>query len=68
MEEQIKEFTEQLKQAVTRFYEQTGAKAVDINVRISPYEISHKIGLEFYECENRDACRPVPGCGPACHD
>lgn len=66
MQDQIKEFAEQIKKSAMEFYEKSGAKCVDINVRISPYEMTHKIGFEFYECENREISRPVPGCGPAC--
>lgn len=60
MEKKINEFAEQLKRAVTQFHAETGAKVVDIQIRISPYEENHKIGLEFYGSENRDACK-VPG-------
>lgn len=65
MEKAIKEFESQLKDLATKFYEQTGAKCVDINIRISPFEESHKIGLEFYGGENRD-CQKAPG--GCCHD
>ena len=65
MENTIKEFETQLKGLVTKFYESTGAKCVDINIRISPYEESHKVLLEFNGYENRDCCKTPGGC---CHD
>ena len=65
MEKVIKDFECQLKELATKFYESTGAKMVDINIRISPYEETHKIGLEFYGGQSRDDCKKGPG---ACHD
>lgn len=62
MEKTIKDFERQLKELATVFYEATGAKSVDINIRITPYEESHKIGLEFYGGENRDGCKQPGGC------
>lgn len=64
MEKVIKEFETQLKDLATKIYESTGAKMVDINIRISPYEETHRIGLEFHGSENRD-CVKCPG---GCHD
>ena len=65
MEKAIKEFESQLKYLATKFYEQTGANCVDINIRVSPFEVSHKFGLEFFGDENRD-CQKAPG--GCCHD
>ena len=61
MEKVIKEIQSRLEQTANELCEATGAKCVNIDLRISPYEITQKIGLEFYESKNRD-----PGCGPAC--
>ena len=65
MQDQIKEFAEQMKKSAMEFYEKSGAKCVDINVRISPYEMTHKIGLEFYGCETPNSGSDrIPACGP----
>ena len=65
MEKAIKEIQNRLEQTANELCEATGAKSANIDLRISPYEITQKIGLEFYESKNRDCCK-VPGCGTAC--
>ena len=67
MEKAIKEIQSRLEQTAIELCEATGAKCVNFDLRISPYEITQKIGLEFYESKNRDCCK-VPGCGPGCKD
>ena len=62
MEKAIKEFETKLKEVATRFFESTGVKCVDINIRISPYDESHKVVLEFSGYENRDCCITPGGC------
>ena len=64
MEKAIKEIQSRLEQAANELCEATGAKCVNIDLRISPYEITQKIGLEFYESKDRDCCRAgsVPSC------
>jgi len=62
MKEVVKDFETQLKELVTRFYDAVGVKSVDINIRITPYEESHRINLEFFGCENRDTCKVNCGC------
>ena len=62
MEKAIEDLEKRLKELATEFYEATGAKSVDINIRITPFEESHKIGLEFYGGENRDVCKQPGGC------
>ena len=67
MQEQIQKFAEQMKKSAMEVCEKSGAKCVDINVRISPYEMTHKIVLEFYGCETPNSgSEHIPGRGPVC--
>ena len=65
MEKAIKEIKSRLEQAANELCEMTGAKCAHIDLHISPYEITQKIGLEFYESKDRDCCK-VSGGVPAC--
>ena len=62
MEKQIKAFTAELKRIVKEFYEATGATAIDVNVRISPYDLTHRVNVDFSGEERRDIARCCGGC------
>lgn len=64
MKEKIQELQRQLEALAAEFYEQSGAKMLNIEIRISPWETTHKIGLEFADGHDNKTCK-VPG---ACHD
>ena len=62
MEKEIKEFTAELKRMVKQFYEATGATAIDVNVRICPYDLTHRVALDFSGEERRDIATGCGGC------
>lgn len=64
MKEKIKEFQSQLEKLAAELYEESGAKALNIEIRITPWETTHKIGLEFADGHDNKT-GTVPG---ACHD
>lgn len=68
MKEKIQELQRKLEALATDFYQESGARMLNVEIRISPWETTHKIGLEFCDGHAHDAHepKPVPGCGPAC--
>lgn len=67
MKEKVKEMQSQLEKLATEFYNESGAKALNIEIRITPWETSHKIGLEFADGhDNNAATAKAPG--GCCHD
>ena len=64
MKETVKELQSALEKMATEFYEQSGAKTLYIEIRITPWETTHKIGLEFADGHDNKTCK-APG---ACHD
>ena len=67
MKETVKELQSALEKMATEFYEQSGAKALNIEIRITPWETTHKIGLEFADGHaNNAATAKAPG--GCCHD
>ena len=64
MKEKVKEMQSQLEKLATEFYNESGAKMLNIEIRITPRETTHKIGLEFAD-GNDNKTGTVPG---ACHD
>ena len=65
MKEKVKELQNALEKMATEFYEQSGAKMLNIEIRIAPWDTTHKIGLEFADGHDNKTCK-VPG--GACHD
>ena len=67
MKEKIQELQRQLEALAAEFYQESGARMLNVEIRISPFETTHKIGLEFWDGHSNTAQeKPVPGCGPAC--
>ena len=64
MKETVKELQSALEKMATEFYEQSGAKTLYIEIRITPWETTNKIGLEFADGHDNKTCKS-PG---ACHD
>ena len=64
MKEKIQELQRKLEALATDFYQESGAKMLNVEIWISPWDTTHKIGLEFSDGHAHDAL--VPGCGPAC--
>lgn len=65
MKEKVKEMQSQLEKLATEFYNESGAKELNIEIRISPWQTNHKISLEFADGhDNNNTCK-VPS---ACHD
>ena len=64
MKETVKEMQRQLEKMATEFYEESGAKALNIEIRITPWGTTNNIGLEFSDEHDNKTCK-VPG---ACHD
>lgn len=65
MKEKIKEMQSQLEKLATEFYNESGAKALDIQIRVTPWETTNKIVLEFADGHDNKTCG---GPGGACHD
>lgn len=65
MKEKIKEMQSQLEKLAAEFYNESGAKALDITIRITPWETTHKIVLEYAEGHDNNAATKAGGC---CHD
>lgn len=65
MKETVKELQSALEKMATEFYEESGAKALNIEIRITPWETTHKIGLEFADGHDNKTCKAPGGC---CHD
>lgn len=62
MKEKVKELQRQLEKLATEFFEESGAKMLNVEIRITPWETTHKIGLEFCDGHANDAqARPAPG-------
>ena len=55
MKEKVKEMQSQLEKLATEFYNESGAKALDVNIRITPWETTHKIVLEFADGHDNKA-------------
>ena len=67
MKENIQELQRQLETLANQFYQESGARTLRIEIQITPFETTHKIGLEFWDGHSNTAQeKPVPGCGPAC--
>lgn len=64
MKETVKELQSALEKMATEFYNESGAKMLNIEIRITPWETTHKIGLEFAGGHDQKT-GTVPG---ACHD
>ena len=64
MKEKIKELQRQLEALATEFYQESGANVLNIDIRITQWETTHKIGLEFADGHDKKTCK-APG---ACHD
>ena len=64
MKEKIQELQRQLEALAAEFYQESGAKALNIEIRITPWETTHKIGLEFADGHDNKT-GTVHG---ACHD
>lgn len=58
MKEKVKEMQSQLEKLATEFYNESGAKTLNIEIRITPWETTHKIWLEF--ADGYDNKRPRP--------
>lgn len=57
----------QLEKLATEFYNESGAWALNIEIRITPWETTHKIGLEFSDCHDNNAVT-AKAPGGCCHD
>lgn len=67
MQEIIKELQRKLEALAAEFYQESGARMLNVEIRVTPFETTHKIGLEFLDGHSNTAQeKPVPGCGPAC--
>ncbi len=64
MKEKIQELQLQLEAWATEFYKESGARMLNVEIRITPWETTHKIGLEFAGGHDQKTCNN-PG---ACHD
>ena len=67
MKEKIKELQSQLEKLATEFYNESGAKELNIVIRITQWETSRKIGLEFADCYDKNVST-AKGLGGCCHD
>lgn len=67
MKEKVKELQSALEKMATEFYEESGAKALNIEIRITPWETTHKIGLEFADGHDNNAVT-AKAPGGCCHD
>lgn len=63
MKKEIEELQRALVALANQFYEESGAKMLTVEIRISPWDVTNKIGLEYNDGYSKDAQRPVPGCG-----
>lgn len=65
MKKEIEELQRALEALANQFYEESGAKMLTVEIRISPWDVTNKIGLEYGDGHSKDAerQRPVPGCG-----
>ena len=65
MKKEIEELQRALVALANQFYEESGAKMLTVEIRISPWDVTNKIGLEYGDGHSKDAERqnPVPGCG-----
>ena len=65
MKKEIEEMQRALVVLANQFYEESGAKMLTVEIRISPWDVTNKIGLEYNDGYSKDAERrsPVPGCG-----
>lgn len=67
MKEKVKEMQSQLEKLATEFYNESGAKTLNIEIKITPWETTHKIGLEFYDGHDNNAVT-AKAPGGCCHD
>ena len=58
MKNKVKELECQLEMLATDFYEASGARGLNIEIRITPYEITHHIVLEYSENHNETQAAP----------
>lgn len=67
MKEKVKEMQSQLEKYATEFYNESGARELNIEIRITPWETTHKIGLVFADGHDNNAgtAKAPGGC---CHD
>lgn len=62
MKEKVKELQSQLEKLATDFYNESGARMLNVEIRITPWETTHKIGLEFADGhDNNAATVKAPG-------
>ena len=55
MKEKVKELQSELEKLATDFYNESGARMLNVEIRISPWETTHKIGLEFADGHDNNA-------------
>ena len=65
MKKEIEELQRALETLANQFYEESGAKMLTVEIRISPWDVTNKIGLEYGDGHSKDAERqnPFTGCG-----
>lgn len=65
MKKEIEELQRALEALANQLYEESGAKMLTVEIRISPWDVTNKIWLDYGDCHSKDAerQRPVPGCG-----
>lgn len=66
MKEKVKELQSQLEKLATEFYNESGAKALNIEIRITPWETTRKTELEFADGHDNTATAKAPG--GCCYD